>query len=383
MSNPDPDGAHRSNGHDAGKASRQFVRYLFLKVDPRWRALPAGQQEAAKRAFEAAVGAFAGRMLIRAYSTVGTRGDTDLLLWQVSPNMESFGQVATAIFSTSMGPYISTPYAYLAMTKRSIYQIPEGFESDTNRQLTIQPGQSKYLFIYPFVKTRAWYGLPFEERQEMMSSHILVGRKYPSVKLNTTYSFGLDDQEFVVAFETDEAGDFLDLVMDLRETKSSLFTERDVPIFTCVATSLRGALDALGVHGGQASLSTSQSLHAPMTSLSHPGLADPDGWAPVVALDDLPDGAREVVFAHDDQIVIFHQDGRLYAISNRCSHARGPLADGTLTDGCIVTCPWHGGRFDIRTGAAVGAPAAMDVPAYEVRVSEGRVEVRSRQLQPA
>ncbi|MBT1617402.1 chlorite dismutase family protein, partial [Klebsiella pneumoniae] len=86
---------------------------------------------------------------------------------------------------------------------------------------------------YPFVKTRAWYALPFDERQEMMDEHIRVGSKYPSVKLDTTYSFGLDDQEFVVAFETDEPADFLDLVQDLRETKASMYTLRDTPMYTC------------------------------------------------------------------------------------------------------------------------------------------------------
>ena len=212
---------------------RQYVRYLFLKVDPRWRALPAAQQAAHKRAFEAAVTRFAGRMLIRAYSTVGTRGDADILLWQVSPEPERFTQLATAMWSTPMGAYLSTPYAYLAMTRRSNYEIPDEDASDTNKSLTIEPGPSKYLFIYPFVKTRAWYALPFAERQALMDQHIVVGRKYPQVKLNTTYSFGLDDQEFVVAFEGDQPGEFLALVRELRESEASAFTERDTPMYTC------------------------------------------------------------------------------------------------------------------------------------------------------
>jgi chlorite dismutase len=79
----------------------------------------------------------------------------------------------------------------------------------------------------------------------IMREHIEVGRRYPSVSINTTYSFGLDDQEFVVAFESDEPGDFLDLVQDLRTSESSSFTLRDTPIFTCIAASVRKALDAL------------------------------------------------------------------------------------------------------------------------------------------
>jgi chlorite dismutase len=110
----------------------------------------------------------------------------------------------------------------------------------------VKPGRAKYLFIYPFVKTRAWNALPFDERQKMMDAHIEIGHRYPTVKLNTTYSFGLDDQEFVVAFETDVPEDFLDLVMELRETPASAFTLRDTPIFTCIAGEPLSVLDALG-----------------------------------------------------------------------------------------------------------------------------------------
>src|SRR5204862_6549054 len=99
---------------------------------------------------------------------------------------------------------------------------------------------------YPFVMTRAWYTLPCAERQLMMNKHISTGHKYTSVKINTTYSFGLDDQEFVLAFETDEPADFLDLVQELRETEASSFTLRDTPIFTCRQRTLAECLDAIG-----------------------------------------------------------------------------------------------------------------------------------------
>jgi chlorite dismutase len=80
----------------------------------------------------------------------------------------------------------------------------------------------------------------------MMDEHIRIGSKYRSVKLHTTYSFGLDDQEFVVAFETDYPSDFLDLVQELRETKASSYTLRDTPMFTCRARTLSECLEALG-----------------------------------------------------------------------------------------------------------------------------------------
>ena len=85
-----------------------------------------------------------------------------------------------------------------------------------------------------------------EERRRMMAEHIRVGLKYPSVSLNTTYSFGIDDQEFVVAFETDEITDFLDLVQELRETEASAYTLRDTPMYTCMSESIEDILMNLG-----------------------------------------------------------------------------------------------------------------------------------------
>ena len=83
------------------------------------------------------------------------------------------------------------------------------------------------------VKTREWYALPAAERQRIMGEHIRIGHRYHEIQINTTYSYGLDDQEFVVAFEGDEPGLFLALVRELRDTEASSYTERDTPMFTC------------------------------------------------------------------------------------------------------------------------------------------------------
>ncbi len=133
--------------------------------------------------------------------------------------------------------WCSVPHSFLAMTKPSEY-------SDESR-LEVRTGRSKYLFVYPFVKTREWYGIAPDERWRIMQEHIKVGREYPRIDLNTSYSFGLDDQEFVVAFEGDDPGMFLDLVQRLRTTEASRYTKRDTPTFTCVACSVERALSAL------------------------------------------------------------------------------------------------------------------------------------------
>jgi chlorite dismutase len=216
---------------------RHFVKYTFLKVDPAWRRLPSDERAAHKREFVAACEDFAERHLLRSFSLVGTRGDCDLMLLTQSVNLEHIHEFHVVLAQSGLMKWSAIPYSFLAMTKESEY-------SDESR-LEVREGRSKYLFVYPFVKTRAWYRMSPKERYEVMQEHIRIGREYPSIDLNTSYSFGLDDQEFVVAFETDRPQDFLDLVQRLRTTEASAYTARDTPTFTCIAASVERALGAL------------------------------------------------------------------------------------------------------------------------------------------
>ena len=224
---------------------RQFVKFAFFQVDPAWRALPSDERERGKQAFAEVVAHWSERIVVRSYTLVGVRGDCDMLLWLVSERLEDLQEIQTQLLRTPLGPYLRSPYSYLAMTKRSTYVDRYASEEEARQRDIIVPGHAKYLFVYPFVKTRAWYALTEDERQRMMDEHIRVGRKYPDVKLNTTYSFGLDDQEFVVAFDADDPMEFMDLVQELRATESSSYTESETPIFTCRHLSVERALDAL------------------------------------------------------------------------------------------------------------------------------------------
>jgi chlorite dismutase len=216
---------------------RHFVKFTFLRVDPAWRRLDPEQRAEDKRELIAACEDFADGHLLRTFSLVGTRGDCDILLLSQAENLERIHEFHVVLNQSGLMRWASIPYSYLAMTKPSEY-------SDESR-LEVRPGGSSYLFVYPFVKTRAWYALAPEERYRIMQGHIGVGREYPSIDLNTSYSFGLDDQEFVVAFEADDPGQFLDLVQRLRTTEASAYTLRDTPTFTCLAAPIERCLGAL------------------------------------------------------------------------------------------------------------------------------------------
>ena len=230
----------------ASAVNRQSVNFAFYKVDPAWRRLPKEEREASKKEFGAAVEEWRQRMLLIPYSTVGLRPETDFMLWRIADSLDLLQEMSRQLNRTALGAYLTTPYSFVAMTKRSIYVDKHVHPGQEGRRAAIVPGEYRYLFVYPFVKTRDWFLLPIEQRQEMMDVHIKVGHQFPSVKLNTTYSFGLDDQEFVVAFESDKPADFVDLVMALRETEGSRFTLRDTPIITCIRKPILETLDDLG-----------------------------------------------------------------------------------------------------------------------------------------
>lgn len=343
---------------------RQYVRFAFYSLDPAWRRLPAQEQADHKHELMDVIRSFNRRMLLRPYSLMGTRADAELLLWQIAESPLPFRELASAIATTRMGGYLNLSYAYLSQTKRSIYEIRGANPDDDGEHLIIDPSEAQYVFVYPFIKTRQWYQLSLATRQGMMDEHIEVGRKYPSVRLNTTYCFGLDDYEFILAFETDEPSDFLDLVQELRETTVSLYTLQDTPLFSCINMRLDEALDALG----------GPAVAEPVM----PGEAR-EVWMEACPLDELGPGETRTVFLEGRMVGLFNVNGQIYAINNRCTHARGPLSEGVVNaDECSVTCPWHYGKFDLRTGAAVDGIVRKPVATYQVEVRDGFIHIGTR-----
>ncbi len=242
-----PEGSNGSTRreHDAREeVVREFGRYSFFKLDRSWRQLPDETKSQHKAEFAAIVDEIAGASWLRTYSLVGLRADADMLIRQISPTVDTFQSTMTRFQSSGLGHYLDQTHSYLSMTRRSPYRSnqrnPEMEERDP------RSWDLKYFIVYPMVKKREWYQLPKEHRQSMMLDHFRVGRKYPSIKINTGYSFGIDDPEFVVAFETDDLADFLYLVEELRSVPLAKYTEREVPIFSSILMPVREVLETLG-----------------------------------------------------------------------------------------------------------------------------------------
>ena len=217
----------------------QYVAYTFFKADPAWRRLPVEEREAHRDAFAEVVEEFTPRFdHLRVYSTTGVRPETDFFFWKITDRYELLGELGAALNATPLAGWLSTPFSYLATTKASEY-------TKARKPRQVVPKGSPYLVVYPFVKLRSWYSRPQEDRQRAMDEHIRIGHEVATITNHTTYSFGIDDQELMTAFECEEPADFMHLMLTLRESEASRYTERDTPIFVGRLLEIREALDEL------------------------------------------------------------------------------------------------------------------------------------------
>ena len=219
--------------------NQYYFNFSFFKVDPKWRWMADLAKEESAKEVENVMNN--SGIMYRTYSNLGLRDDADFLFWFAAKTVEEIQVVIEKLYKTVFGKYIIPSRTYLSCTRPSLYvqeQKAHGFLTGNDPK--------KHVIVYPFTKTREWYLLPKEKRQEIMDEHIEVSKKYPQIVLNTTYSFGIHDEDFMLAFEVDDIKDFQDLIMDLRETQVSTYVKNDIPMIVCVKKDLVPLISSLG-----------------------------------------------------------------------------------------------------------------------------------------
>ena len=216
-----------------------YFNYSFFKIDPKWRWMADLAKEESAREVENVI--MNSGIKFRSYSTLGLRDDSEFLFWFAARTVEEIQEVMSKLYLTVFGKYITPSRTYLSCTRPSIY-------AQKGKTLSFVAGNEpkKYAVVYPFTKTREWYLLPVDQRQKMMEQHIEVGQKHPEVILNTTYSFGIHDEDFMLAFECDDLREFQNLIMDLRETLISRYVAVDTPMIVCVNKDIIPLISSLG-----------------------------------------------------------------------------------------------------------------------------------------
>lgn len=234
--------SHKENNEKTSDntATTMYLNFSFYKVDSKWRWLnDIGKEEAAKE-FSSLIEVANTKMKVRTYSTLGLRKESDFMIWGISDSLEKIQVLTSKVYGTVLGKYIEASEVYLSTSRPSVYsnQVTPSFMKNDE--------PLKYNIVYPFIKSREWYLLPFEKRSDMMKEHINVGKKFPQIRLNTSYSFGISDQDFMLAFETDNLMDFQDLIIKLRETQVNRYVLKDTPMIVCVYKKIFDIIKSLG-----------------------------------------------------------------------------------------------------------------------------------------
>lgn len=191
---------------------------------------------ASRAAFHAAwlAGLRAAAPKVEVYQVFPAEAGSDVLVWSALP---AEAKCDTAAFFEQFARATNPFRRYLhARTTLWGYTRPSQYTRTRSTQ-EIDPfaaARKPYLVMYPFVKTTEWYLMSREARQGMMNEHIRIGKQYEDITQLLLYSFGVQDQEFVVVYETDDLVRFSDLVNELRSTEGRRYTLRDTPLHTAI-----------------------------------------------------------------------------------------------------------------------------------------------------
>ena len=220
---------------------KQFVNYVFFRVNPEWRKLGAETKAAAKAEFQSVYDRYRSHFLLFTYSLVGFDSKADLMFWRIGTSMDLIQEMTAMMFRTKLGSYFESADNYLAVTKTRMFTTGQ-----IEDRLHVNAGEKTYQFIYPCTKDKGWYEKPVAERDALIEENFMIGRRFENIKIHLTHAFGFSDQEYIISFETNEPRDFLELAEELRQTPASKFTLRGMPIYTCRQRPLMECLDALG-----------------------------------------------------------------------------------------------------------------------------------------
>jgi chlorite dismutase len=203
-----------------------FAAFWLYQRNERWHQLEEIDWQRECEATATVIGEPGEEIALRGvYSSLGLSAHADMIVWAVSPSLETLQDFAVAIDKTPLGRRLTLVQSYIGVGGMSLYDPTHG--------PAFMKGQEakRYLSVYPFIKTPDWYLVPFEERRRLMVEHGELGREYPTIQTNTVNSFGIQDQEFIVALEDDDPHTLIRMVQALRAAEVRKYTAVDTPIF--------------------------------------------------------------------------------------------------------------------------------------------------------
>ena len=227
--------------------SARYVRALALGLDPAWRRLDAARRRSTADSFLEALAPGEG-VVTETYSLIGLKRGIDLLVWQLAGSVDALEEESARLLRSGLGRWLAVRESFTGLIGDSQYVV----RPTSQEQSLFEEDRARYLIVYPFTKSTDWYLTSREVRQGAMNEHMRVGHGYPQVRQLLAYSFGLDDQDFLVAYETDDLPAFSALVRDLRATDGRRSTVRDTPILLGVHRPAPEIVELLGASEAEA-----------------------------------------------------------------------------------------------------------------------------------
>ena len=228
---------------DAPAASQIYVQAVALGLEPAWRRLPPAERRGDAAEIEVAENATsAAGVRTLTYSSIGLEPGVDVVLLRLADSLDALEDAGARLARAGLGRWLGVRHSLLGRMAATQYVV-----KPTDQERSVLDGEPKrYLIVYPFTKTTDWYLLGREARQGVMNEHMRVGRGYPMVRQLLAYSFGLDDGDFLVAYDTDDMAAFGELVRELRATESRRSTVNDRPIIVGIRHDLGDITRMLG-----------------------------------------------------------------------------------------------------------------------------------------
>ena len=215
-----------------------YHNYIFFKTDSSFYKLSSASQKKYKRDFVKVL-KNKTNVISYTYATLGLKVNTNIMIWFQAESIDEIQSLINKLMHTKLGSYLYITYTLFGNTRPTQYSSRSSGHLHTDRK------GGKYLVIYPFTKTKEWYMLDFETRRKLMGGHVMVGKKYPEIEQLLLYSYGIDDNEFIVSYEMNNIEKFQSLVMELRSDKVREYTLKDTPIFTCIYKKPEDAVEFL------------------------------------------------------------------------------------------------------------------------------------------
>lgn len=228
----------------ARKSANIYSSFMFLKLQPEFRRLISNEKIAAKQEFENMVGACQEKVFLRTYMVSGLRADSDVLFWRMSDDMAYLQDICSRTFSSGAGRYLTPVHSFLG-----VHHGPETTQPKKDLEFGFLPkdtfGRYRYMLLHPVVKSHTWYELSSPEREKLIAERAQVVSRYREIQENFFLSYGLDEQEIIVAREARALEDLIAATQELRQQRIKNYTAVDKPVFLCLGRDLREILDAV------------------------------------------------------------------------------------------------------------------------------------------